>query len=112
MTAHPVLGPKSAESGFPTTCSGRTMHRGHPMRRLVHRLSSTQLHRTTRLPSLFMGYATSVARKATMLVSVTRTSSKPRTLHHVPEATTTKTVASLPRRSSSPSPHLPPLVDV
>src|SRR4051812_44073925 len=112
MTTRPVLGPRSAESGFPTACSGRTMHRGHPMRRLVHRLSSTQLHRTTRLPALFLGYATSVARQVTMLVSVPRTSSKSRTLHHVLEATTTTTVASLPQRSSSPSLHLPPLVDV
>src|SRR3954463_6855005 len=110
MIAHPVLGPRTAESGFPTACSGRTMHRGHPIRRLVHRLSSTQLHRTTRLPALFLGYATSVARQVTMLVSVPRTSSKSRTLHHVPEATTTTTtVASLPQRSSSPSPHLTPL---
>src|SRR3954465_113324 len=112
MTAHPVLGPISAESGFPTACSGRTMHRGHPMWCLVHRLRSTQLHRTTRHPAPFMGYATSVDRQVTMLVSVPRTSSKSRTLHHVPEATTTTTVASLPQRSSSPSPHLPPLVDV
>src|SRR4051812_15208969 len=113
MTAHLVLAHRSAGSGSPTVCSGRTTHRGHPMRRLIHRLSSTQLHRTTRLPALFMGYATSVARQVTMLVSVPRTSNKSRMLHHVPEATTTTTtVASLPQRSSSPSPHLPPLVDV
>src|SRR4051812_20698569 len=116
-TAHPVLGLRSAGSGSPTICSGRTTHRGHPMWRLVHRLRSTQLHRTTRLPTLSLASATSVARRVTTLVSVTRTSSKSRTLHHVLEettttTTTTTTVAILPRRSTSPSPHLPPLVDV
>src|ERR1043165_4770563 len=103
MTARPVSGPRSAGFGSPTACSGRTMHRGHPMWRLVHRLRSTLLHRTTRLHALFMGYATSVARQVTMLVSVPRISSKFRTLHHVLEATTTTTVASLPQRSTPPS---------
>src|ERR1041384_4165893 len=103
MTAHPVMGPKTAESGFPIACSGRTTHRGHPMWRLIRQLRSTQLHRTTRHPALFMVYATSVARQVTMLVSVPRTSSKFRTLHHVPEVTTTTTVESLPRRPTSPS---------
>src|SRR3954467_12427276 len=102
MTAHPVLGPRSAESEFPIACSGRTTHRGHPMWRLVRQLRSTQLHRTTRPPALSMVYATSVARQVTMLVSVPRTSSKSRILHHVPEATTT-TVASLPKRLTPPS---------
>src|ERR1041384_8675488 len=103
MTAHPVLGPRSAEFGFPIACSGRTTHRGHPMWRLVRQLHSTQLHGTTRHPALSMVYATSVARQVTMLVSVLRISRKFRTLHHVPEATTTTTVASLPRRSTPPS---------
>src|SRR3954469_18336262 len=112
MTAHPVLGLRSAESGSPTACSGRTMHQGHTMWRLIHQLRSTQLHRTTRLPALSLGSATSVARQVTILEIVPRTISKSRTLHHVPEATTTTTVASHPQRSSSPSLHLPPLVDV
>src|ERR1041384_99498 len=103
MTAHPVLGPKSAGFGFPTACSGRATHRGHPMWRLVRQLHSIQLHRTTRHPALSMVYATSVARQVTMLVSVLRISSKPRILHRVPEVTTTTTVASLPRRPTSPS---------
>src|SRR3954462_3985245 len=109
MTAHPVLGPRSAGSGSPTACSGRTTHRGHPMRRLVH-----QLHQTIQLPALSLGFATSVARRATILASVPRISIKSRMLHHVPEATTTTTttVAGLLRRSTSPSLHLPPLVDV
>src|SRR4051812_36420914 len=111
-TAHPVLGLRSAGSGSPTVCSGRTTHRGHPMWRLVHRLRYTQLHRTTQLPALSLGSATSVARRAITLVSVPRISSKSRTLHHVPEETTTTTVASLPQRSTSPSLPLPPLVDV
>src|SRR4051812_47532640 len=105
-------GPHKRRIWTQTACLGRTMLRGHPMWRLVHRLCSTQLHRTTRLPALSLGYATSVARRATTLVSVTRTSSKSRTLDHVAEETTTTTLASLPRRSTSPSPHLPPLVDV
>src|SRR3954464_9535131 len=114
MTAHPVLAPRSAGSGSPTVCSGRTTHRGHPMWRLVHRLRSTQLHQTIQLPALSLGFATSVARRAITLVSVPRISVRSRMLHHVPEATTTTTttVAGLPRRSTSPSLHLPPLVDV
>src|ERR1043165_3514163 len=103
MTAHPVLGPRSAESGFPIACSGRTTHRGHPMWRLVSQLRFAQLHRTTRHPALSMVYATSVARQVTMLVSVPRISSKSRILHHVPEVTTTTTVASLHRRPTPPS---------
>src|SRR3954466_2835323 len=110
MTAHPVPALRSAGSGSPTVCSGRTTHRGHPLWRLVHRLRSTQLHRTTQLPALSLGSATSVARWVITPVRVPRTSIKSGTLHHVPEATTTTTtVASPPRRSSSPSPHLPPL---
>src|SRR3954468_8014287 len=107
MTAHPVLAPRSAGSGYPTVCSGRTTHRGHPMWRLVH-----QLHQTIQLPALFLGFATSVARRAIILASVPRISVKSRMLHHVPQATTTTTVAGLPRRSMPPSLHLPPLVDV
>src|ERR1043165_6544196 len=103
MTALPVLGPRSAEFGFPIACSGRRMPRGHPMWRLVRQLRSTQLHRTTRHLPLFMVYATSVARQVTMLVSVPRISSKFRILHHVSEATTATTVASLLRRPTSPS---------
>src|SRR3954469_12425190 len=38
MTTHPVLALRSAGSGSPTVCSGRTTHRGHPMWRLVHQL--------------------------------------------------------------------------
>src|SRR4051812_17288100 len=116
-TAHPVLGLRSAGSGSPTICSGRTTHRGHPMWRLVHRLRSTQLHRTTQPPALSLESATSVARRAITLVSVPRINIRSRMLHHVSEATTTTTtttttVAGLPRTSTSPSLHLPPLVDV
>src|SRR3954469_18998489 len=105
MTTHPVLALRSAGSGSRTTCSTRTMHRGHPLWRLVHQLHSTQLHRTTQLPALSSELAISVARRVTILVSVPRTSTKFRMLHHLPEATTTTTVASHPRRSSSPSLH-------
>src|SRR4051812_43229019 len=108
MTTHPILAPRSAGSGSRTVCSGRTTHRGHPMRRLIH-----QLHQTVQLPALSLGSATSVARRATILTSVPRISVKSRMLHHVPEATTTTTpVAALPRRSTPPSLPLPPLVDV
>src|SRR4051812_31826328 len=96
MTTHPVLALRSAGSGFRTVCSGRTTHRGHPMWHLVHRLQPTQLHQTIQLPALSLGFATSVARRATILVSVPRISVKSRMLHHVPEATTT-TVAGLPK---------------
>src|SRR4051812_37406768 len=112
MTAHPVLALRSAGSGSPIVCSGRTTHRGHPLWRLVHRLRPTQLHRTIQLPALSLGSVTSVARRATILASVPRTSTRSRMLHHMPEATTTTTVAGLPRKSTPPSLHLPPLVDV
>src|SRR3954462_2398838 len=114
MKTHPVLALRSAGSGSRIVCSGRTTHRGHPMWRLVHRLRPTQLHRTIQLPALSLVSATSVARRATILASVPRISVKSRMLHHVPEATTTTTttVAGLLRRSTSPSLHLPPLVDV
>src|SRR3954466_6127000 len=113
MTTHPVLALRSAGSGSRTVCSGRTTHRGHPMWRLVHRLRPTQLQQTIQLPALSLGFATSVARRATILASVPRISAKFRMLHHVPEATTTTTiVAGLLRRSTPPSLHLPPLVDV
>src|SRR3954469_25813564 len=101
MIVHPVLAPRSARSGFQTACSARTTHRGHPMWRLVHPPSSTQLHQTTQLHALFSELATSVVRQATTLASAPRTSSNTRTLHPVPEATTTTTtmvVASHPRR--------------
>src|SRR3954462_6383191 len=104
---HPVLALRSARSGSPTVCSVRTTHRGHPTWRLVH-----QLHRTTQLPALFMESATSVVKQAITPVSAPRTSTKFRTLHHVPEATATTTVASLPRRSLPPNPLLPRLVVV
>src|SRR3954469_21818968 len=106
MTTHPVLALRSAGSGSQTVCSGRTTHRGHPMWRLVH-----QLHQKIQLPALSLGFATSVARRATILASVPRISTRSRMLHHVPEATTTTTttVAGLPRRSTPPSLHLPPL---
>src|SRR3954466_4181431 len=107
MMVHPVLALRSARSGSPTACSARTTHRGHPMWRLVH-----QLHQTTQLPALFMESATSVIRQAITLESAPRTNTKFRMLHHVPEATTTTTVASLPRRSSPPNPLLPRLVVV
>src|SRR3954465_1973166 len=115
MTTHPVLALRSAGSGSRTVCSGRTTHRGHPMWRLVHRLHPTQLHQTIQLPALSLGFATSVARRATILASVPRISVKSRMLHHVPEATATTTattMAGLLRRSMPPSLHLPPLVDV
>src|SRR3954466_1301262 len=116
MTAHPILSLRSAGSGSRTVCSGRTTHRGHPMWRLVHQLRPTQLHQKIWLPALSLGFATSVARRATILASVPRISVKSRMLHHVPEATTTTTttttVAGPPRRSTPPSLPLPPLVDV
>src|SRR3954462_14153890 len=112
MMVHPVLALRSARSGSPTVCSARTTHRGHPMWRLIHQLHSTQLHRTTPLHALSMESATSVVKQAITPVSAPRTSTKFRTLHHVPEATTTTTVASLPRRSSPPNPLLPRLVVV
>src|SRR3954466_499564 len=104
---HPVLALRSARSGSPIVCSARTTHRGHPMWRLVH-----QLHQTTQLPALFMESAISVVKQAITPVSAPRTNTKFRMLHHVPEATTTTTVASLPRRSSPPNPLLPRLVVV
>src|SRR3954463_8174511 len=104
---HPVLALRSARSGSPIACSARTTHRGHPMWRLVH-----QLHRTTQLPALFMVSATSVVKQAITPESAPRTSTKFRTLHHVPEATTTTTVENLHRRSSPPTPPLPRLVVV
>src|SRR3954469_15794394 len=107
MMVHPVLALRSARSGSPIARSARTTHRGHPTWRLVH-----QLHRTTQLHALYMVSATSVVKQAITLVSAPRTSIKFRTLHHVPEATTTTTVATLPRRSSPPNPPLPRLVVV
>src|SRR3954465_15748489 len=107
MMVHPVLALRSARSGSPIVCSVRTTHRGHPMWRLVH-----QLHRTTYLPAPSMDSATSVVKQAITPVSAPRTSTKFRMLHHVPEATTTTTVANLPRRSSPPNPLLPRLVVV
>src|SRR3954464_7164311 len=105
---HPALAPRSARSGSPIVCSARITHRGHPMWRLVH-----QLHRTTQLPAPSMESATSVVKQAIIPESAPRTSTKSRTLHHVPEETTaTTTVASLPRRSSPPNPLLPRLVVV
>src|ERR1041385_8891272 len=112
MIVHPVLVPRSARSGSQTVCSARTTHRGLPMWRLVHQLSSTPLHLTTQLHALSLGPVTSVVRQVTILVSVPRTSSRIRMLHPVPEATTTMVVASHPRRSTPPSPPPPPLVDV
>src|ERR1041384_3829208 len=89
MTAHPVLGLRSAEFGFPIACSGRTMPRGHPMWRLDHQFRTVQLNQTTRHPALSLEFATSAAKQVTMLVNVLKTSSKSRILHHVPEVTTT-----------------------
>src|SRR3954470_24349383 len=94
MMVHPVQALRSARSGSPTACFARTTHRGHPMWRLVHQLCSTQLHRTTQLHALSMESATSVVKQATTPAIVPRTSIKSRMLHHVPEATTTTTVAS------------------
>src|SRR3954465_14138218 len=105
MTAHPVLAPRSARSGSQTACSARTTPRGHPMWRLVHQPSSTQLHQTTQLHELFSEPVTSVVRQATILASIPRTSSNTRMLHPVPEATTTTmVVGSHPRRSKPPNP--------
>src|SRR3954462_5713684 len=101
---HPVLALRSARSGSPIACSARTTHRGHPTWRLVH-----LLHRTTQPHALYMESATSVVKQAITPESAPRTSTKFRTLHHLPEATTI-TVASLPRRSSPPNPLLPRLV--
>src|ERR1041385_4057381 len=111
MMVHPVPAPRSARSGSPTVCSARTTHRGHPMWRLIHPLSSTQLHQTNQLHALSLEPVTSVVRQATTPASVPRTSSRIRMLHPVPEATT-MVVASHPRRSTPPNPLLPPLVDV
>src|SRR3954471_12233349 len=107
MMVHQVLALRSARSGSPTACSARTTHRGHPTWRLVH-----QLHQTTQLPAPFMESAISVVKQAITPVSAPRTSTKFRTLHHVPEATTTTIMANLPRRSSPPNPLLPGLVVV
>src|ERR1044071_2311030 len=93
MTVHPVLVPRSARSGSQTTCSARTTHRGHPMWRLVHQLSSTPLHQTTQLHALSLEPVTSVVRQATILVSVPRTRSRIRMLHPVLEVTTIMVVA-------------------
>src|ERR1041385_7445242 len=112
MIVQPVLVPRSARSGSQTACSARTTHRDHPMWRLVHQPSSTQLHQTTQLHALFSEPVTSVFRQATILVIVPKTSSRIRMLHPVPEATTTMVVPSHPRRSTPPSPLLPPIVDV
>src|ERR1041384_4140073 len=112
MIVHPALVPRSARSGSQTVCSARTTHRGHPMWRLVHQSSFTQLHQTIQLHALFSEPVTSVVKQATILVSVPRTRSRIRMLNPVPEATTTMVVASHPRRSTPPSPLLPPLVDV
>src|ERR1041385_489482 len=109
--AHPVQALRSARSGSPTVCFARTTHRGHPMWRLVHPLRSTPLHRTTQLHTLSLEPVTSVVRQATTPASVPRTSSRIRMLHPVSEATT-MVVASHPRRSTQPTPLLPPLVDV
>src|ERR1041385_8705997 len=108
---HPVKALRSARSGSPTACFARTTHRGHPMWRLVHPLHSTPLHQTTQLHALSLEPATSVVRQATTPASVPRTNTRIRMLHPVPEATT-MVVASHPRRSTPPSPLLPPLVDV
>src|SRR4051812_50224996 len=85
---HPVLAPRSARSGSPTVCSAKTTHRGHPMWRLVHQPSSTQLHQTTQLHALSLEPVTNVVRQATTLMIVPRTSYRIRMLHPVPEATT------------------------
>src|SRR3954471_20622434 len=85
---HPVPAPRSARSGSPIVCSARTTHRGHPMWRLVHQPSSTQLHQTPQLHALSLDPVTSVVRQATTLVSVPRTRSRIRMLPPVPEATT------------------------
>src|ERR1041385_967578 len=111
MMAHPVQALRSARSGSQIVCSARTTHRGHPMWRLVHQLSSTPIHQTTQLHALSLEPVTNVVRQATILASVPRTNSRIRMLHPVPEATT-RIVASHPRRSTPPSPLLPPLVDV
>src|SRR3954462_1078479 len=112
MMVHPVLALRSARSGSPIACSARTTHRGHPTWRLGHQFRPTQLHQTTQLPAPSMESATSVVKQAITPVSAPRTSTKFRMLHHVPEATTTTTVASLPRRSSPPNPLLPRIVVV
>src|SRR3954468_21933220 len=93
---HPSQALRSARSGFPTAFFARTTHRGHPMWRLVHQLHSTQIHRTTQLHALSMESATSVVKQAITPANAPRTSIKFRMLHHVTEATTTTTVASLP----------------
>src|SRR3954462_3811986 len=94
MTVHSVLALRSAESGYPTACSARTMHRGHPLWCLVHQLRSTQLHQTTQLPALSSELATSVAWRVTILETVPRTSSRISLIHHLSEAKTTTIVAS------------------
>src|ERR1041385_6053349 len=108
MIVHPVQALRSARSGSQTVCSARTTHRGHPMWRLVHQPSSTQLHQTTQLHALFLEPVTSVVKQATILVSAPRIRSRIRILHPVPEETTKRVVKSPPRRSTTPSPPLPP----
>src|SRR3954469_13486337 len=103
---HPVQALRSARSGSQIVCSARTTHRGHPMWRLVHQPSSTQLHQTTQLHALFLEPVTSVVRQATTLVIVPRTSYRIRMLRPVPEATK-MVVASPPRRSTPRNPLLP-----
>src|ERR1041385_8794063 len=86
MMAHPVLALRSAKSGSQIVCSARTTHRGHPMWRLIHQLSSTQLHKTTQLHALSLDPVKNVVRQATTLANVPRTSSRTRMLPPVPEA--------------------------
>src|ERR1041385_1182180 len=109
---HPVQALRSARSGSQTVCSARTTHRGHPMWRLVHPRSSTQLHQTTQLHALFSEPVTSVVKQATIRVSVPRTRSRIRMLHLVREAQPTMFVESPPRRPTPPPPLPPPLEDV
>src|SRR4051812_43023841 len=104
---HPVLALRSARSGSPTVCSVRITHQGHPTWRLVHQLRPTQLHRATQPHAMYMESATSVPRQAITPVSAPRTSTKSRMLYHVPEATPTTPVASLPPRSPPPNPPPP-----
>src|SRR3954465_15967867 len=94
MMVHPVLALRSARSGSPIACSARTTHRGHPMWRLVHQPSSSNLHQTTQLHALFLEPVTSVVRQATTLASAPRTKSRTRMLHHVPDASRRTMVVS------------------
>src|SRR4051812_33020231 len=98
MKDHPVQALRSAGFGSPLVCSARTTHRGHPFWRLVHQLSSTQLHPATQLSALSTEHASDVASQVTILVIVPLV----RMLYLMPKGNP-MFVPSHPRRSPPPS---------